>query len=200
MPTSPVTIRPLTPKDIPQLAAIRPGYRSETIFEVERLHDGFQFGWRLTEKRLTIPFDKGHLYDFTPSVQDEIRGRLALGENGCEWVATDGPALIGILDAEYKEWNNTVFIWNLMIDEAHRGRGIGRALWACVVDYGRARGARAITLETQQTNVPACRFYHKMGCQLVGLDENLYANITDQQAPLSHTTPEIALFWAFRLH
>jgi len=194
----PVTIRPLIPKDIPHLAALRPGYRSETVFEVERLHDGFQFGWRLVEKRLPVPFDKGHLYDFTPSVQDEIRGRLALGADGCEWVAADGPHLIGILDAEYRAWNNTVFIWNLMIDVDYRGQGIGRALWACGVDYGQARGARAITLETQQTNVPACRFYLKMGCQLVGLDESLYANATNQ-LPSLQTTPEIALSWAFWL-
>lgn len=193
-----LALRPLALADIPKLAQIRPRYFSETVLEVERLHDGLSLGWRLTEKPLAVPFDKGSLYDFSGAVQDEIRVRLGMNENACEWVAVEGQRIVGILDAEYRAWNNTVFIWNLMIDQDYRRMGLGRQLWEKSVTYGREREARAITLETQHTNVPACKFYLKMGCQLVGLDESLYTNAPALRAP-RQTMPETALFFAYSL-
>jgi len=74
-----------------------------------------------------------------------------------------------------------------MLDLDYRRQGIGQQLWQKAVSFARQNEARAIMVETQNTNVPACRFYEKVGCQLVGFNEAFY------------NKGEIALFWAYFL-
>jgi ribosomal protein S18 acetylase RimI-like enzyme len=188
-----IPLRPLTAEDIPALAEIRPTYKSPTILVVEKQHpdEGLNVGWQLIERELPVPFDKGKLYDFTPEVQEEIRERLSRPDDTYQRVADFEGKLVGILDTEIHYWNNTVFIWNLMVDLDYRGHGLGRRLWHRARDFARESGSRAIMIETQNTNVAACKFYQRMGCQLVGLNELYYTN--------DGPNTEIALFWAYIL-
>jgi streptothricin acetyltransferase len=100
--------------------------------------------------------------------------------------------LVGLLDLEITRWNNTGFLWNLRVDVAHRGRGLGRALFERGVAWAHERNLRSIVVETQTNNVPACRFYRRLGCRLVGIREEYYTN-RDLE------TGEVALFWAYIL-
>ena len=50
------------------------------------------------------------------------------------------------------------------------------------------RGLPGIRLETQDNNVPACRFYEAYGFHLGGFDCDLYRGLDGE-------TKEIALFW-----
>jgi ribosomal protein S18 acetylase RimI-like enzyme len=102
--------------------------------------------------------------------------------------------VVAVLDCELQHWNNVVLLWNLMVDESYRGQGIGRRLWERGLDFARQVGARALTLETQNTNIAACKFYQRMGCELIGINELLYMN--DWRTAESG---EFALFWAYKL-
>lgn len=53
---------------------------------------------------------------------------------------------------------------------AGTGRGIGSALFRAAGDWAGARGCRWLKIETPNVNVPACRFYQKMGCSLGAID------------------------------
>jgi hypothetical protein len=44
---------------------------------------------------------------------------------------------------------------------------------------GRA-GSRELKAETQNINVPACRFYARLGCTLRTIDRFAYANLPDE--------------------
>jgi ribosomal protein S18 acetylase RimI-like enzyme len=184
-----INLRQLTAEDIPNLVQIRPGYTWLTILEVEKSGEGIEIGWRLVERTLPRPFDKGTLYDFDDITRNEISARLARPDETYQRVAEYGGQLISLLDVELHTWNDTAFVWNLMIDVDYRGQGLGRRLWHRVLDFARQADVRAIMVETQNTNVPACKFYARMGCQLVGINEAYYAN--DGQ------NTEIALFWAY---
>lgn len=190
-----IELRPLTLDNLPRLAEIRPTYRTSTILTLEKSGSGHQVGWRLVERDLPAPFDKGALYDFTPETQIEIAVRLARTEGTFHRVAVfqygDRERFVGVIDAEIQAWNNTLFIWNLMIDLDFRRQGIGRRLWARALDFARDVGVRAVICETQNTNLAACKFYARMGCELVGINETLYTN--DWRAS------EFALFWAYKL-
>jgi ribosomal protein S18 acetylase RimI-like enzyme len=186
-----IALRPLSADDIPNLPQIRPTYQSATILEVERSGTGIEIGWRLIERELPRPFDKGALYDFDEKTQGEIQGRLARPDDTYQRVAEYSGRLVGLLDVEIQYWNNTALLWHLMIDLDYRGQGLGRRLWHRAVDFARQSEVRAIIVETQNTNVPACKFYARMGCQLVGIDETYYTNDGLQT--------EVALFWAYRL-
>ena len=190
MPAEP-TIRPLTEADIPRLAEIRAGFVSDTALRVERLGNGFEVGWRLVEYRLPEPFNKGHAYDFDANEQAAIRLRLRRGD-GLHLVVEWRGRIAGLLEVTPQDWNNTAWVWNLMLDRAVRRQGVGRELFARAVAWARQAGYRALVFETQTNNVPACRFYLALGCRLDGLRETLYHN--DDLA-----RGEVALFWTYPL-
>lgn len=55
-------------------------------------------------------------------------------------------------------------LWDLRVEPAFRGVGI--PLFKYAAEWSRKRGCRQMKVETQNVNVPACRFYHRMGCRL----------------------------------
>jgi ribosomal protein S18 acetylase RimI-like enzyme len=191
MSEQPPTIRPLTVRDIPRLVQIRPGFTSPTVLAVERTGDGIEAGWRLVERLLPESFDKGDGYDFDAGEQANIRRRMRR-DDGLHLVAERGGRLIGLLEVTPQEWNNTAWLWNLMIDRDTRGRGLGRTLFGRAVTWARRLGYRALVLETQTNNVPACKFYARLGCRLDGIRETYYSNNDLARG-------EVALFWVYPL-
>jgi len=68
-------------------------------------------------------------------------------------------------------------LWDLRVHPEHRGRGVGRGLFEAVVEWARARGCRELKVETQNVNVPACRFYARQGCELRSICQNAYPDL-----------------------
>lgn len=74
----------------------------------------------------------------------------------------------------------------LIIDEAHitniallpdyRGKKIGEALLAKMMDYSRERGCRAMTLEVRVTNFVAQKLYRKLGFLSGGIRKGYYTD------------------------
>jgi len=184
-------IRAMTEDDIPRLVEIRPGFVSDTVLAVEKTGSGIETGWRLVERRLARPFDKGHAYDFDREEQANIRARLRRGD-GLHLVAERDGRLVGILDITPNEWNATAFIWNIMLDVDVRGQGLGRELFERGVRWARQQGYRALMLETQTNNVPACKFYARLGCRLEGIRDAYYTNEDIERG-------EVAIFWTYPL-
>jgi GNAT superfamily N-acetyltransferase len=59
-------------------------------------------------------------------------------------------------------------------------RGIGSVLFRAAGDWAGARGCRWLKIETQNINLPACRFYQKMGCTLGAIDRFAYPGQPDE--------------------
>ncbi len=177
--------------DIPRLVEIHPSFTSTTTLIVERLGSGIEGGWRLLERPLPQPFDKGTAYDFDAAEQANIRRRLRRGD-GLHLVVEQDARLVGMLDATPQEWSGLVWVWNLMLDQDVRRQGIGRALFRRAEAWGHRLGYRALLFETQTNNVPACKFYAAMGCTLEGIRTMYYRN--DDVA-----RDEVAIFWAYPL-
>jgi len=184
-------IREMTVEDLPRLSEIDPNFVGDSILEVQKDGRGMEVTWTLVERRLSEPFDKGRRYDLKESDIEDVRRRLEQ-DKGLYLVAQDGGRIIGMLDLELEAWNNTAWLWYLLVDKAYRGRGVGRRMFERAIEYARRQGVRAITIETQSNNVPACRFYAAMGCELAGLNDLFYSN-EDLEVG------EVALFWACRV-
>ena len=169
-----ITLRALTADDIPNLVQIKTTFIASTVLSIERAGDGIELNWRLVEQALAIPFNRGTGYDFDAVAQLAVRERLQLVEQGEAYqrVADFEGRLIGLVEVEIQEWNNSAQLANLMVDADYRGQGLGRRLWHRAVDFARQSDVRAILVETQNTNIAACRFYARMGCQLSGLHES----------------------------
>ncbi|MBQ8153126.1 MAG: GNAT family N-acetyltransferase [Prevotella sp.] len=60
----------------------------------------------------------------------------------------------------------TLYIDDICVDEAVRGKHVGKALYEFVRDYAKSIGCYNITLNVWEGNDPAQRFYQSMGMQV----------------------------------
>ena len=68
-------------------------------------------------------------------------------------------------------------LWDVRVAPDARGLGVGAALFRAAEAWARARGCRQIKVETQNVNVPACRFYARQGCVLTTVDPSAYPGL-----------------------
>jgi L-amino acid N-acyltransferase YncA len=108
---------------------------------------------------------------------------LDLGEDqGCDlWlvpapgrtvVAVDeAGTVLGTANMYANRWGNGSHVASAsyMVDSAHRGRGVGRALCEDSLQWGRAAGFRAMVFNAVvETNVHAIRLYESIGFTVLG--------------------------------
>jgi ribosomal protein S18 acetylase RimI-like enzyme len=87
-----------------------------------------------------------------------------------------------------KNWNKFALVEWIGVDRDFRRMGIGRALVSRALQWAKDKNLSGLMLETQDTNVGACRFYQSCGFVLKGFDTGLYA--------ASQTNYDnIALYW-----
>jgi len=87
-----------------------------------------------------------------------------------------------------RNWNKYALIEDIAVDRKFRGLGIGRRLIDQAKRWAKSGGMPGLTLETQNNNVNACRFYQSCGFVLGGVDTRLYRGI-------DRGINETALFW-----
>lgn len=59
----------------------------------------------------------------------------------------------------------SLYLDDLCVDEAHRGKGLGRALLEYVTDYAQKEGCHSVTLNVWALNPGAEKFYEACGFQ-----------------------------------
>ncbi len=137
------TLRATTPTDIPTLHRLMRDFAA-----YEKLQDRFT----ITEAAL-------HDALFAPN--PPLDSILADVDN-----ATIGFALwyftFGSFSGRY-----SLFVEDIYVDEAHRGRGIGMALFRHMARIGVQRQCRAMTWHVLDWNTPAIEFYHHLGSKPV---------------------------------
>lgn len=165
-----IGIRPLTHFDRQRFVVLAGGYTTTARYRVERQESDELVTFRLTLEPIALT-----AYNF-PYHEEELDMYTALVAEGHCWGVYDGQEWIGVAIGEPRHWNNTLWLWEFHIDERHRGEGIGRRLMAAVFEKATAAGFRAVGLETQNTNVPAIRFYRALGFTLDGVNVSFYTN------------------------
>ena len=182
-----LTIRPLTFADVPRLSEIDAEFESDRFLDVTKITDGLSVAWHLIEHPLVPPF-RSTDYSFTETDCDEIGARLLKG-NGLWLVAQDESGRpVVLLDMEREGWHHAARVWNIAIGRAYRRQGLGRELMRRALAWARGENLRAVWLEAQTNNLPACRFYQAVGFKLCGIDDHFYSN--DDIG-----VNEVAIFW-----
>ena len=65
-------------------------------------------------------------------------------------------------------------LWDIRVSREHRQLGAGKALLEAAASWARAEGCNALLIETQDTNVAACRLYLSVGCRVRELGQPVY--------------------------
>jgi ribosomal protein S18 acetylase RimI-like enzyme len=182
------SIRPLAALTRADLERLIAGYTSPAKYAVTKIETETHVSVQLDLVTLPSPYVKG--YD---SIDDgTLRRYSELARNEFSLGAFDGDGLVGIALAERHVWNNSLWVWEFHIAATHRRRGLGRALMEALIEKARAAAVRVIVCETQNTNVPAIRFYRSLGFSVEGVDLSLYSN--DDTRPEG----EVAVFMKYR--
>jgi len=71
-------------------------------------------------------------------------------------------------------------LWDVRVAPDARRQGVGSALLEAAEERARERGARSLRVETQDVNVPACRFYHAHGFRLERTTPGAYAELPNE--------------------
>jgi ribosomal protein S18 acetylase RimI-like enzyme len=88
--------------------------------------------------------------------------------------AFDGETMAGAIclrTQEGRRLRHSASLNSLMVERSHQGAGIGRLLVTHLIDFARSLGTiRQITLEVNESNVPARRLYDSFGFRQFGLE------------------------------
>ena len=87
------------------------------------------------------------------------------------------------------DWNRYALVEELSVAAFARRKGIGSALLKTAEKWAREKGLCALSLETQDNNLAACRLYAKNGFSIGGVNTMLYRNFG---GPIGNET---AIFW-----
>jgi len=144
-----VVIRPAVPADLPAVGRLGA--------MLVRMHHGFD-----PQRFIAATPETGHLYASFFATQlaepdvailvaergGEVLGYTFAGVEGNDYMALRGPA--GVL-------------YDIVVDPAHRGQGIGRMLLDATLAALRARGAPRVVLSTAERNESAQRLFARAG-------------------------------------
>lgn len=97
------------------------------------------------------------------------------------FTARTGARLVGGAAVSDAGW-----LWDLRVRPDSRGQGVGRALFEAAAAWARARGYVRLMVETQDVNVPACRFYERMGCRLDSAEPGAYPGLPGETRLVWH--------------
>jgi ribosomal protein S18 acetylase RimI-like enzyme len=131
-----VNVRAATPEDIDLLMAL-----------VERLESELP----------ALPYAEDPAERERGKVEDMVRDGVAL-------VAEEDGQAIGYALARFGDHGpTTVYVSDLWVDEAARGRGLGRELLRRISEEAAARGTTHVLLDVDSRNVDALTFYRRLG-------------------------------------
>lgn len=174
-----IEVRELGPEATAQIDLIPISFRVESVLDVEEINGGLG-GLLLRERKLDQPYVKD--YD---SDEDERPTRWAGRFDVSNWgffFALSGDDPVGAATTAFRSPGvhmlegaaDLVVLWDIRMHPDWRRQGIGSKLFERVVDWGRRQGCRQLKIETQNINVPACRFYASRGCRLEAIIRRAY--------------------------
>ena len=145
----PDTVRRAEKKDIPAIM--------ELLKQVNRVHyegrpDLFRPATKYTEEELAAILNN----DETPVfVYEDGKSRRILGHGFCVLQRPENTRLLNDI--------LTLYIDDICVDEAARGRRVGKTIFDRILDYARERGCYNVTLNVWACNPGAMAFYEKLG-------------------------------------
>lgn len=110
---------------------------------------------------------------------DENYDYDAMKEDSVFLGAYDGEACVGLAIVQ-DAWFRYMYLYDLKVNRAYRGRGVARALMEKAKEIGRARGYSGLYTRGQDNNLAACLFYLKTGFHIGGLDTNVYRGTSQE--------------------
>jgi ribosomal protein S18 acetylase RimI-like enzyme len=148
------------------LPTLQDKYTTDSYYDLVVTREHGSWGFKLCLKPFEKPLEKSYTGKFFEAHLEEPMVFAVLLNGG----------QVGWIELGYDKWNNRMRVWEFLVEEKSRRKGIGTVLMKHAVEVARQKGARMLVLETQSCNTPAIKFYVKQGFDLIGFDMAAYSN------------------------
>jgi GNAT superfamily N-acetyltransferase len=163
-----IQVKEITPQQLVDYAGIPSRVNVTSILEPDLVEGGLG-GILLREVPLRSPYVKD--YDSYGELPTDWPVRFDVSNWGF-FLALAGGQPIGAAAVAFsttgvfmlEERSDLSVLWDLRVRPSARGAGI--PLFRHAAEWSRLRGCRQMKIETQNVNLPACRFYQRMGARL----------------------------------
>ena len=182
-----------TPDQLAEYARISIGFLVREVFDVAAIE-----ALRRGENAIASPVPEPYWKDYDVHPNGHPTHWLARDKNRWAILAAYrdgqrvGGAAVVIARAEPDLTHDRLggaLLWDLRVAPDARRQGVGTSLLKRVTDVAVRVGAGRLQVETQQLNVPACRFYQRSGFALIDVRPHAYPELPD----------EVQLLWAKQL-
>lgn len=162
-----------------EYATVPIAFEVRSVFEVAEAGEGFE----LVERPVAAPYVKDH-----DAIPGEGPAAWAMHFDLSSWalfaawrdgrrvggaaVAFDTPG-VDMLEGR----RDLAVLWDIRVAPDVRAQAVGTALFRAAEDWARARGCTELKVETQNIDVPACRFYARQGCVLAEATRGAYPTL-----------------------
>ena len=167
-----------------EYSRIRCAFEVNTIYDIEFRKNGLE-GIFLNELKPENPYVKN--YDLYENPEDWIKkfemSRWGIFISKFENVKDAGGVIVACKTKDIilpENRDDAAVIWDIRINPEFRRKGVGKMLFNKAVEFAKEMNCSLIKIETQNTNVPACKFYAEMGCYLGGIRKNMYNEFPEE--------------------
>jgi GNAT superfamily N-acetyltransferase len=174
-----LTIIEINPDQLGEYDRVPSRFEVRTILEPDLINNGLG-GIALRETNVDKPYIKD--YDTVGDMPSDMPGRFDI-HNWAFFLAKAGKETAGAATVAFdttgifmlEARKNLSVLWDIRVRPQFRGAGI--ALLKHAAEWSKERGCTQMKIETQNVNVPACRFYERMGARLGEIHQYGYAAI-----------------------
>ena len=171
---------PVNTESLTAYSAVPISFEVKSKLTIDLLNDGLG-GIVLHEEAVNPPYIKDY---------DEIKGEGPIRwlkrfdtSNWVVFLAREGSIPVGGATVAFhtpelhmlRDREDIAVLWDIRVRPDHRRSGIGTALFGEAAKWSRERNCKYLKVETQNVNVPACRFYVRQGCLLGEIDRFAYS-------------------------
>lgn len=166
--------------DLRAHADIPSGFEAHSVYLVRKSANAFE----LAECPLGVPFRKD--YDVAENPIDwsaALKGIRCIRISAFEKGERVGGAIAAVATADLVAWEtgaNVAVLWDLRVAPEYRRQSVATTLLQAVCAWARQAGCSELTVETQNTNPAACKFYERSGFTLVLAQPSAYAEFPDE--------------------
>ena len=169
--------------NLDEYAQVSISFEVRRVLDVEAI-DGGLGGFTLSERELELPYLKDYDAIESPLVWPQSFdmsnwGFLVARSEGVRV----GGATVAFDTAGVEMLENRkdlAVLWDIRIAREARSQGVGAALFRAVEKWAAARGCLRLKVETQNINVPACKFYSKQRCVLGSIHRFAYPELPEE--------------------
>jgi GNAT superfamily N-acetyltransferase len=126
---------------------------------------------------------------YVKSHDEDVVQRAASTSDVAGWgffLAREGDVVAGacavsraLVSRYFESGPDAALLWDIRVSPPYRGRGVGKALVDGAAAWARDSGCDELLIETQDTNLAACRLYLSAGCIVRSIVPGAYLEYPD---------------------